>query len=161
LGKQDNCQVAVSLPVATHRGNLPVAYRLYLPKDWADDAARRAIAGVPDEVCFRTKPEIALQLLRPSHASIAASASGSSNCGSSVPKERNRSMGHSESHLVHELRKVIAELREKCDVQERQIEELRDAVAALMEQDMPRILCTRGGIMVLDKKAHNKEWSRH
>jgi hypothetical protein len=52
-------------------------------------------------------------------------------------------MGHSESHLVHELRKVIAQLREKCDVQERQIEELRDAVAALMEQDMPRILCTQ------------------
>ena len=64
LGKQDNCQVAVSVSVATHQGSLPVAYRLYLPKDWADDAARRAIAGVPDEVCFRTKPEIALQLLR-------------------------------------------------------------------------------------------------
>jgi SRSO17 transposase len=64
LGKQDNRQVAVSVSVATHQGSLPVAYRLYLPKDWADDAARRAIAGVPDEVCFRTKPEIALQLLR-------------------------------------------------------------------------------------------------
>ena len=64
LGKQDNCQVAVSLSVATHQGSLPVAYRLYLPKDWADDAARRAIAGVPDEVCFQTKPEIALQQLR-------------------------------------------------------------------------------------------------
>src|SRR5271165_3404580 len=36
LGKQDNCQVAVSLSVATHQGSLPVAYRLYLPKDWAD-----------------------------------------------------------------------------------------------------------------------------
>ena len=34
LGKQDNCQVAVSLSVATHQGSLPVAYRLYLPKDW-------------------------------------------------------------------------------------------------------------------------------
>ena len=38
LGKQDNCQVAVSLSVATHQGSLPVAYRLYLPKEWADDA---------------------------------------------------------------------------------------------------------------------------
>jgi SRSO17 transposase len=56
--------VAVSLSVATHRGSLPVAYRLYLPKDWAADAARRAIAGVPDDVCFQTKPEIALQQLR-------------------------------------------------------------------------------------------------
>jgi len=64
LGKQDNCQVAVSLSVATHRGSLPIAYRLYLPKEWADDAARRATAGVPDDVCFQTKPEIALRQLR-------------------------------------------------------------------------------------------------
>ena len=64
LGKQDNCQVAVSLSVATHQGSLPVAYRLYLPKDWADDPVRRAIAGVPDEVIFQTKPEIALRQLR-------------------------------------------------------------------------------------------------
>jgi SRSO17 transposase len=62
--KQDNCQVAVSLSVATHQGSLPVAYRLYLPKEWADDAGRRATAGVPDDVCFQTKPEIALQQLR-------------------------------------------------------------------------------------------------
>jgi SRSO17 transposase len=64
LGKQDNCQVAVSLSVATHQGSLPVAYRLYLPKEWADDAARRDIVGVPDDVRFQTKPEIALQQLR-------------------------------------------------------------------------------------------------
>ena len=64
LGKQDNCQVAVSLSVATHQGSLPVAYRLYLPKVWADDPVRRAIAGVPDDVRFQTKPEIALQQLR-------------------------------------------------------------------------------------------------
>jgi SRSO17 transposase len=63
-GKQDNCQVAVSLSVATHQGSLPVAYLLYLPKEWADDAVRREIAGVPDDVRFQTKPEIALQLLR-------------------------------------------------------------------------------------------------
>jgi SRSO17 transposase len=62
--KQDNCQVAVSLSAATHQGSLPVAYRLYLPKAWADDPARRAIAGVPDDVRFQTKPEIALQQLR-------------------------------------------------------------------------------------------------
>jgi SRSO17 transposase len=63
-GKQDNCQVAVSLSVATHQASLPVAYRLYLPQDWADDAARRANAGVPAEIGFRTKPEIALAQLR-------------------------------------------------------------------------------------------------
>jgi SRSO17 transposase len=64
LGKQDNCQVAVSLSVATHQGSLPVAYRLYLPKDWADDPVRRAIAGVPDDIRFQTKPEIALRQVR-------------------------------------------------------------------------------------------------
>ena len=64
LGKQDNCQVAVSLSVATHQGSLPVAYRLYLPKDWADDPVRRTVAGVPEDICFQTKPEIALQQMR-------------------------------------------------------------------------------------------------
>jgi SRSO17 transposase len=64
LGKQDNCQVAVSLSVATHHGSLPIAYRLYLPKDWSDDPARRAKAGVPADITFQTKPEIALQQLR-------------------------------------------------------------------------------------------------
>ena len=53
LGKQDNCQVAVSLSVATHQGSLPVAYRLYLPKEWADDVGRRAIAGVPNDVASK------------------------------------------------------------------------------------------------------------
>ena len=64
LGKQDNCQVAVSLSVATHQGSLPVAYRLYLPKDWADDPVRRTVARVPDDIRFQTKPEIALQQMR-------------------------------------------------------------------------------------------------
>jgi SRSO17 transposase len=64
LGKQENCQVAVSLSVATHQGSLPIAYRLYLPKDWADDPVRRAAAGVPEDVTIQTKPEIALQQLR-------------------------------------------------------------------------------------------------
>jgi SRSO17 transposase len=64
LGKPDNCQVAVSLSVATHQGSLPIAYRLYLPKDWADDPIRRATAGVPEDVTFQTKAEIALRQLR-------------------------------------------------------------------------------------------------
>ena len=52
LGKQDNFQVAVSLSVATHQGSLPIAYRLYLPKDWADDPVRRAKAGAKVHVDF-------------------------------------------------------------------------------------------------------------
>jgi SRSO17 transposase len=64
LGKQDNCQVAVSLSVATHQGSLPVAYQLYLPKDWADDPVRWRVAGVPEDIRFQTKPEIALRQMR-------------------------------------------------------------------------------------------------
>ncbi len=60
LGKQDNCQVAVSLSVASVAASLPVAWRLYLPEAWAGDAARRATAGVPDDVTFATKTRIAL-----------------------------------------------------------------------------------------------------
>jgi len=64
LGKQDNCQVAVSLSLANRHASLPVAYRLYLPEAWAFDAARRRKAGVPVEIGFQTKPEIALEQIR-------------------------------------------------------------------------------------------------
>ena len=61
LGKQDNCQVAVSLSLANRHASLPVAYRLYLPEDWAGDSERRRKAGVPQDIVFKTKPEIALE----------------------------------------------------------------------------------------------------
>jgi SRSO17 transposase len=64
LGKQDNCQVAVSLSVANDHASLPIAYQLYLPEAWADDPARRRKAGVPDDMAFRTKPRIALEQIR-------------------------------------------------------------------------------------------------
>ncbi len=64
LGKQDNCQVAVSLSLANHHASLPVAYRLYLPQEWAADEVRRRKAGVPDAIDFATKPQIALEQLR-------------------------------------------------------------------------------------------------
>src|SRR3954468_6128437 len=64
LGKQDNCQVAVTLSRANRTASLPIAYRLYLPQEWADDPARRQKAGVPEEITFQTKPEIALDQLR-------------------------------------------------------------------------------------------------
>ncbi len=60
LGKQDNCQVAVTLSVANDMASLPIAYRLYLPEAWASDAERRDKAGVPKDIVFQTKPEIAL-----------------------------------------------------------------------------------------------------
>ena len=64
LGKEANCQVAVSLSIANHNASLPVAYRLYLPKDWVEDAARRDKAGIPSDIGFKTKPEIALEQIR-------------------------------------------------------------------------------------------------
>jgi len=64
LGKQANCQVTVSLSIANHSASLPVAYRLYLPQDWSKDRARRKKAGVPKEIKFKTKPEIALEQIR-------------------------------------------------------------------------------------------------
>lgn len=64
LGKQDNCQIAVSLSVANAHASLPVAWRLYLPQEWAEDAARRKKAKVPEEVRFKSKPEIALDQIR-------------------------------------------------------------------------------------------------
>jgi len=63
LGKQDNCQIAVSLSIANDHASLPVAYRLYLPESWANDAERRAKAGVPEDIAFATKPKIALDQL--------------------------------------------------------------------------------------------------
>ena len=64
LGKQDNCQVAVSLSVANDDASLPIAHRLYLPETWAGNASLRAKAGVPDKIGFETKPVIALDQLR-------------------------------------------------------------------------------------------------
>jgi SRSO17 transposase len=64
LGKQANCQVAVTLSIANHHASLPVAYRLYLPKDWAEDDVRRKKAHIPATVGFKTKPQIALEQLR-------------------------------------------------------------------------------------------------
>ena len=64
LGKQDNCQVAVSLSLANRHASLPVAWRLYLPQEWAADPARRRKAHVPADITFKTKAEIALDQLR-------------------------------------------------------------------------------------------------
>jgi SRSO17 transposase len=60
LGKQANCQVLVSLTLAQQEVPIPIALRLYLPKDWASDEARRAQAKVPESILFETKGDIAL-----------------------------------------------------------------------------------------------------
>ena len=60
LGKQDNCQVAVSVSVANEAVSLPIAYQLYLPEAWASDRRRRRAAGVPDAITFQPKWQIAL-----------------------------------------------------------------------------------------------------
>ena len=60
LGKQDNCQVAVTLSIANHHASLPVAYRLYLPKEWTDDKERCRKAGVPEDIDFKTSRASAL-----------------------------------------------------------------------------------------------------
>lgn len=64
LGKQDNCRVAVSLSVATSNASLPIAYQLYLPESWASDTQRRRKVGVPEQIEFRTKPQIAATQIR-------------------------------------------------------------------------------------------------
>lgn len=64
LGKEDNCQVAVSLSLANSHASLPVAYRLYLPQEWTTDRERLRKVGVPEDIVFKTKHEIALEQLR-------------------------------------------------------------------------------------------------
>lgn len=63
-GKVTNCQIGVSLVVATETEQLPIDFELYLPASWLDDPKRRAEAKIPDEVQFRTKPEQALDMIR-------------------------------------------------------------------------------------------------
>jgi SRSO17 transposase len=64
LGKRENCRVAVSLSIATEHASLPIAWRLYLPEEWAEDKERREKTGVPQEISFQTKPKIALEQIR-------------------------------------------------------------------------------------------------
>jgi len=64
LGKPENCQVAVSVSVANDAVSLPVAYQLYLPESWAGDRHRRRTVGVPDQLAFQPKWQIALGQIR-------------------------------------------------------------------------------------------------
>ena len=64
VGKQENCRVAVSLSVSTNTASVPIAWRLYLPHEWADDGARRKQAGIPDKLQFASKAAMALEQIR-------------------------------------------------------------------------------------------------
>ena len=63
LGRVDNCQVATSLHVATDETSACIGMRVYLPEDWASDIRRRRVAGIPDEIVFQKKWQIAIALL--------------------------------------------------------------------------------------------------
>jgi SRSO17 transposase len=67
-GKVTNCQVTVNCHYAERTRAWPVATRLYLPQAWAEDAARRQQAHVPEAVPFQTKAELALALLDEANA---------------------------------------------------------------------------------------------
>ena len=62
-GKVENCQIGTFLSYVTSHGHVLLDRRLYLPKEWSADPERRAQAKVPEEVCFQTKPEQALEML--------------------------------------------------------------------------------------------------
>lgn len=64
VGKQENCRIGVSLSLSTANASLPIAWRLYLPEIWTADKKRRKAAGIPEEIEFRTKPEIAIEQIR-------------------------------------------------------------------------------------------------
>jgi len=63
-GKITNCQIGVSLTVATPTEHVPIDFELYLPESWTGDPARRQEARIPAEVQFQTKPELAIAMLR-------------------------------------------------------------------------------------------------
>ena len=63
-GKIANCQIGVSLTVATSDEHVPVDFELYLPRSWTDDPRRRNEARIPDSLSFKTKPELALDMIR-------------------------------------------------------------------------------------------------
>ena len=63
LGKIGNCQIGVSVHAVGSRGTVPLGWALYLPEDWCEDPERRRKAKIPDEVVFKTKPELGVELV--------------------------------------------------------------------------------------------------
>jgi SRSO17 transposase len=63
LGKRGNCQIGVSVHAVGKRGTVPLGWALYLPEDWCADEQRRRKAKIPDEVVFKTKSELGVELV--------------------------------------------------------------------------------------------------
>ncbi len=63
LGKTGNCQIGVSVHALGARGTVPLGWALYLPEVWCADEGRRRKAKIPDEIAFKTKPQLGVQLI--------------------------------------------------------------------------------------------------
>ena len=64
LGRVDNCQIGVFANYYSSKGHTFIDRRIYLPEEWCQDMQRRKEAGVPENVVFRTKPELGLEMIR-------------------------------------------------------------------------------------------------
>jgi len=85
-GKITNCQIGVSLSLATPTEHVPIDFELYLPESWTEDPARRKEARIPDSIQFQTKPQLGIAMVRraiadglPRGVVLADSAYGSSS----------------------------------------------------------------------------------
>jgi SRSO17 transposase len=67
-GKITNCQLGVSLSITTRTEQLPIDFELYLPRSWMDNPERRAEGRIPEDLLFKTKPELALDMMRRARA---------------------------------------------------------------------------------------------
>ena len=63
LGKRGNCQIGVSVHAVGARGTVPLGWALYLPEDWCEDPVRRRKAKIPDQIVFKTKSELGVELV--------------------------------------------------------------------------------------------------
>ena len=70
LGKIGNCQIGVSVHAVGANGTVPLGWALYLPEDWCEDPERRRAAKIPEEIEFKTKPQLGRQLIEPPAAGI-------------------------------------------------------------------------------------------
>ena len=121
-GKVANCQIAVTLTVANKRDQLPVDTALYLPVSWTDDPARRKRAHMPDQIEFRTKPDLALAMIQralrdgiPPGVLLADAAYGTSSDHSGIrPSAVQSSRRRCRRPLSDAQPEVVVTGRERC-----------------------------------------------